>query len=229
MKRALLGLGAVGAFVITIVLVLAGGGGTARGQPEPTPTPVPDPCEGVCLTGFWQATYRNYPDDIVGHCSYDVTQSGSSTTWGEISCTHAWEGNLSGSLDQGSREKHDVINFGVPVCTVESHGTFSPDGGWDEGTWACTAACTESGTYTSTRIEAHAEEEMPPSGGVTVYTALNDELTVPQGALPSGTTVTVDFDTLPTAPPEGLVTLSRAIVLGPEDPPHQVFIDVLSA
>jgi len=228
MKRLVLRSSVLVAIACVVLLAAAMSGGTARGQPDPTPTPVPDPCEGVCITGFWQATYRNDPGDVVGHCGYELTQSGASTIWGEISCTHGSLGVLSALLDQGPLTWHDVINFAVPLYTVEHDGTVSPDGGSDEGTWVCTAGCEGSGTYTSQRIEPHAEDQMPPSGPVTVNTSLNDELTVPEGALPPGTTVTADFDTLPAAPPEGLVALSRAFVLGPEgaslDPPATLVI-----
>jgi len=216
MKRTLLGLGVFAALAGAVLLAVVVGGGTARGQPEPTPTPVPDPCVGVCMTGFWQATYRNDPGNIVGHCSYDVTQSGASTVWGEISCTHVSLGNLSGSLDQGTRSFDAVEEYQVPPLSVDSHGTVTPEGDSDAGGWACIAGCTEWGTYTSIRVGPHSEGEMPPVGDLTLSTALDDELTVPEGGLDPGTTVTVDFDTLPAAPPEGLVALSRAYVLGPE-------------
>jgi hypothetical protein len=123
---------------------------------------------------------------------------------------------MSGLLNQGSLTSANVINFQAPLITVSSSASVSPDGGSDAGTWACTAGCAEGGTFTGTRIVPHSEGQMPPSGALTVNTPLNDELTVPDGALPSGTTVTVDFDTLPAAPPAGLVALSRAYVLGPE-------------
>jgi hypothetical protein len=111
---------------------------------------------------------------------------------------------------------------------VESHGTVTPEGDSDAGDWACIADCTDWGTYTSIRIGPHSEGEMPPVGDLTVSTALDDELTIPEGGLDPGTTVTVDFDTLPDAPPAGLVALSRAFVLGPEgasfDPPAELVI-----
>jgi hypothetical protein len=148
--------------------------------------------------------------------------------WGEISCTHASLGNVSGSLDQGTRSFDAVEEYQVPPLSVESHGTVAPEGDPDAGDWACIAGCTDWGTYTSIRIDHHSEGEMPPVGNLTVTTVLDDELTIPEGGLEPGTTVTVDFDTLPDAPPAGLVGLSRAFVLGPEgasfDPPAELVI-----
>lgn len=228
MKRVLLGLGYLVLVASTVLAAAVTGSGTARGQPTPTPTPVPAPCEGVCMTGFWQATYWVQPGDIAGHCSVDLTQSGASTIWGEISCTDVWLGTLSGSLDQGTRTITGTQDYQVPLVSTQSQGTVSPDGGSHEGAWQCTAGCADSGTYTSVRIEPHAEGEMPPSGDLTVITSLDDELSVPESALPPATTVTADFDTLPAAPPEGMVALSRAFVLGPEgaslDPPATLVI-----
>jgi len=178
------------------------------------PTPTPEPCQGVCVAGFWDIDYTG---SVFGKCQELTHQSGASTLWGEISCTHVALGVYTATLDQGTLIATGVIQFQQPAVTVATSRTYSSDGNSAASTWTCTAGCPgpNSGSANLHRIPDHYETPIPASSGGELTTALNDTLTVPAGALPHDEEVTIDIHTLPVAPPPDLKPLTRAYTFGP--------------
>ena len=180
--------------------------------PTPTPTMTPEPCSGVCVAGFWDIEYTG---SALGKCQQLLHQSGASTVWGEISCTHAALGSLTGDLSQGTLDSNFVIVFQQPPYTVAGSATYSSDGNSSTFTWWCTAGCSASGSANATRIDSQYAKWIDASQGGDLTTDLGDTLTVPGGALPGNETVTIDISTLPFAPPPGVKPLTRAYTFGP--------------
>lgn len=205
------------AFVIFLLLVVGAAvysaGSRRVSAQDPTPTPTLEPCSGVCVAGFWDVDYTG---SVMGKCQEVLHQSGSSTIWGEISCTHAALGSIAGTLDQSTLVNTGTIEFQQPAFTDYISATYSPDGNSSTATWRCVVGGVEySGTANAYRIPDHYETALSASSGGQLGTQLGDTLTVPAGALPSDEDVTIDLLALPVAPPEGLKPLPRAYTFGP--------------
>jgi hypothetical protein len=212
--------------VVGLISLLCGltsaelGARTAQAQ-DSTPTP-PARLE---VAGLWSIGYMG---PLLGTCHESLLQGDSypvDTLSGNISCTHAPVGDVSGALCQPSSPgcKYPLLpmaqidaDFQDPNVTVNALASFSFDGNSSSGSWQYISGGTPvAGTFTGQRIADHYEASIPASSGGQLTTQLNDILTVPPGALPSDQQITIDIQTLPSAPPEGLTPVTRAYAFGP--------------
>ncbi len=118
------------------------------------------PCSGICTSGIWKLDFIDTSPPIFNHyCTSSVTQSGATASWGELSCQdgliEVYSATLTPNPDvtpNNNAVTANVIGPGGILST--STGTYADDGNSASGTWSCTAVCTDSGTWTSTRLGA---------------------------------------------------------------------------
>jgi hypothetical protein len=167
---------------------------------------------GACASGFWSGTLDQL---VLGRCAIEVSQFGSGLTAisGTASCTGGGEGAVIATFNQTTRKFTGVISFQTPAYSVGLNLTLSADDNTLTGTWSC--AC-GSGSTTLTRGLTRSSAYVPAAEGGTLTTTFGDQLTIPSGAIGTGTLLRAIAQPVPAAAPAGSVALSRAYAFGPE-------------
>jgi len=171
----------------------------------------------VCLEGFWDASYTMHGlPSWYGKCSWSLTQTSASVHTGSISCTDG-VGTFSGTMDEVAQTISSNVMLNDPLRTLSVSATFSTNGNsMSDGSWNCVSGCAGSGTFTASRIESSYAVAIDAGAGGGLMTDFGDELTVPAGALSEDTTITVNIETLPAAPPPSYLAITRAYRFEPE-------------